>query len=317
MKLQEISKPITTAVLNENIAKMFGQKIDTDQFTLEQLQDVRNKVRTKLSQVETNESFDVIHNNESYQKNRLFLNILNKAIAEREDVGEAARLGSTPKSGPKGKKPDFLDLDKDGDKKEPMQQAAADVAANEPKPASEPKLTDKQKKLPPALQKAIAKKNESVVKEGEEDKAELVMAAKDMVDRITSWMEDTAEMQSESMLELGDAIRDEMGSQQSEGYIQSVKPALEELYTSLESTRAALTQGVGMLTGEEMPEEPMGADEMMPDDPMADSEMEPTVDDDFEASEPAAGGEEPTGRTRRESIELSRKLGQILSSKKK
>ena len=47
MKLQEISKPITTAVLNENIAKMFGQKIDTDQFTLEQLQDVRNKVRTK------------------------------------------------------------------------------------------------------------------------------------------------------------------------------------------------------------------------------------------------------------------------------
>ena len=317
MKLQEISKPITTAVLNENIAKMFGQKIDTDQFTLEQLQDVRNKVRTKLSQVETNESFDVIHNNESYQKNRLFLNILNKAIAEREDVGEAARLGSTPKSGPKGKKPDFLDLDKDGDKKEPMQQAAADVAANEPKPASEPKLTDKQKKLPPALQKAIAKKNESVVKEGEEDKAELVMAAKDMVDRITSWMEDTAEMQSESMLELGDAIRDEMGSQQSEGYIQSVKPALEELYTSLESTRAALTQGVGMLTGEEMPEEPMGADEMMPDDPMADPEMEPTVDDDFEASEPAAGGEEPTGRTRRESIELSRKLGQILSSKKK
>ena len=61
MKLQEISKPITTAVLNENIAKMFGQKIDTDQFTLEQLQDVRNKVRTRLSQVETNESFDVIH----------------------------------------------------------------------------------------------------------------------------------------------------------------------------------------------------------------------------------------------------------------
>ena len=158
---------------------------------------------------------------------------------------------------------------------------------------------------------------DSVVKEGEEDKAELVMAAKDMVDRITSWMEDTAEMQSESMLELGDAIRDEMGSQQSEGYIQSVKPALEELYTSLESTRAALTQGVGMLTGEEMPGEPMGADEMMPDDPMADPEMEPTVDDDFEASEPAAGGEEPTGRTRRESIELSRKLGQILSSKKK
>ena len=363
MKLQEISKPITSAVLNENVAQLFGQKIDTDKFTLEQLQDVRNKIRTRLSQVETNESFDVIHNDEHYQKNRLFLDILNKAIAEREDVGEAARLGSTPKSGPKGKKPDFLDLDKDGDKEEPMKKAAAEKDKEPAKDKEEGKgLTAKQKKLPPALQKAIAKKNDSVVKvgeakkrkeppepkykgpkyqnrdstlparfankgitkkneavvrEGEEDKAELVMAAKDMVDRITSWMEDTAEMQSESMLELGDAIRDEMGSQQSEGYIQSVKPALEELYTSLEGTRAALTQGVALLTGEEMPEQPMGSDEPMADDPMAEPDMEPTVGDDFEASDPAMGGDEPAGRTRRESIELSRKLGQILSSKKK
>ena len=49
------------------------------------------------------------------------------------------------------------------------------------------------------------------VKEGAEEQATLVMAAKDMVDRITGWMEDTAEMQTESMLELGDKIRDEMG----------------------------------------------------------------------------------------------------------
>ncbi len=54
------------------------------------------------------------------------------------------------------------------------------------------------------------------VNEGAEDAAELVMAAKDMVDRLTGWMEDTAEMQTESMLELADAIRDEMGSEQSE-----------------------------------------------------------------------------------------------------
>ena len=33
------------------------------------------------------------------------------------------------------------------------------------------------------------------------------MVPKDMVDRLTGWMEDTAEMQSESMLELADAIR--------------------------------------------------------------------------------------------------------------
>jgi hypothetical protein len=34
---------------------------------------------------------------------------------------------STDKKGSKGKKPDFLDLDKDGDKKEPMKKAAKEA----------------------------------------------------------------------------------------------------------------------------------------------------------------------------------------------
>ena len=86
--------------------------------------------------------------------------------------------------------------------------------------------------------------------EGKEDEAELVMAAKDMVTRVTSWMEDTAEMQTESMLELADAIRDEMGQSESDAFVGVVKPALESMYTAMESTREALTNGVGMLTGE-------------------------------------------------------------------
>jgi hypothetical protein len=39
--------------------------------------------------------------------------------------------------------------------------------------------------------------------------------------------------------------------------------------------------------------------------------------DEFAASEPATGGEEAAGRARRESVDYSRKLGQILNSKKK
>ena len=144
-----------------------------------------------------------------------------------------------------------------------------------------------------------------------------------MVDRITSWMEDTAEMQTESMLELADSIRDEMGSEQSEAFTNSVKPALEALYTALEATREATTAGVGILTGEAAPEAPMGDEEM----PAVDAEMEPTVDADVDAevpaeddgmaaAEPAVGGEEEAGRAKRESVERSRKLGTILSKKK-
>jgi hypothetical protein len=65
-----------------------------------------------------------------------------------------------------GAKPDFLDIDKDGDKKEPMKKAAADKGSE--KNTDKKGLSDKQKKLPPGLQKAIAKKRP--VKESYEGK---------------------------------------------------------------------------------------------------------------------------------------------------
>ena len=280
MNIREISKPVTAKSLNESLAKRFGKRIALEKFTLEQLQDARNKLRTDLFNVETKESFNAVAS-DAYQKSKLFLDVLNAEIVEREDVTEAG-------------KPDFLDLDKDGNKKEPMKKAAKDA------------------------------KKKKTVKEGAEEAAELVMAAKDMVDRITGWMEDTAEMQTESMLELADSIRDEMGSEQSEAFTASVKPALEALYTALEATREATTAGVGILTGEAAPEQPMGAEEEVP---AGGDEMEPTVDADVDAempaeddgmaaAEPAVGGEEEAGRAKRESVERSRKLGSILSKKK-
>ena len=337
MNIREINKPVTAASLNESLAKRFGKKIDLEAFTLEQLEDARNKLRTTLSQYETNESFDSVHD-AKYQKNKLFLDVLNQAVIEAEEVAEKGKMPMGP--GPDGKKgtdddkPAFLDQSKGKDGKKDDKKSSKGLSA-------------KQKKLPAGLQAAISKKKTSESKhidegkaiidnyftsllEGEEDKAEIVMASKDMVDRVTGWMEDTAEMQAESMLELGDAIRDEMGQAQSETFIGTVKPGLESLYTALEATRAALTAGVAQLTGEGGGEVPMGAEEMPGEEPAPDAEMEPTVDaeadaaaDDFAAAEPAAGGEEEAGREKRESkiakkkmIETSRRLGKILSTKK-
>ena len=54
-------------------------------------------------------------------------------------------------------KPDFLDLDKDGDKKESMKKAAKDAKAKDVK-SDKKGLTAAQKKLPAGLQKAILAK---------------------------------------------------------------------------------------------------------------------------------------------------------------
>ena len=148
---------------------------------------------------------------------------------------------------------------------------------------------------------------ESVIKEGAEEQAELTMAAKDMVDRFTAFLEDVAEMGAEGMLELADSIRDELGQEQADSFVATVKPALEQTQEVLTTSREALTAGVGIITGETAPTDTIGAepedDIEEPMEPEADlPPVEPT-DDEFGASEPATGGTEPEGREKRESYQ--------------
>ena len=330
MNIREMNKPATSKQLNETMAKKFGTKIDVDSFTLEQLQDARNKIRSKVFDIETNESFAGLSQNRTYSKNKLFLDVLNAAISERSDIQDApleegevpAGLKAYQDKKNKGKAP-AKKTDK-GDGKMPMDDNGTPGDKSDDKPAflkkkNESKHIDEGKDI-------INNYYASLLKEGEEDKAELVMASKDMVDRLTGWMEDTAEMQTESMLELADAIRDEMGAQQSEAFTMAVKPALEQLYASMETTRIALTTGVGMLTGEgEAPPMDMGAEAPVDDvamEPTDDMDMEADLEvgDEFGAAAPAAGGDDEAGRAKRESrmqkkkmIETSRRLGSILS----
>ena len=124
MNISEFAKPVTAKKLNESLAKRFGKRIALESFTLAQLHNARNKLRTRLSQIEMNESFSSVVESDEYQKSKLFLDVLNAEISERGDI-DADML--------EGAKPDFLDMDKDGDKKEPMKKAIKDKKAKKGK----------------------------------------------------------------------------------------------------------------------------------------------------------------------------------------
>jgi len=82
--------------------------------------------------------------------------------AAKSKMMDEAKKDKMKKKMEEGSKPDFLDLDKDGNKSEPMKKAAADKGGDKKAGDSDSKgLTAKQKKLPPGLQKAIAAKSES------------------------------------------------------------------------------------------------------------------------------------------------------------
>ena len=156
-----------------------------------------------------------------------------------------------------------------------------------------------------------------MTKEGVEEQSELILAAKDMMDKVTGYLEDLATMKTEGMLELADRIRDEMGAEKADAFIQKIQPAIEQAEATLSTTRTELDNGVRILTGEETVAEPMGADDSM-DSMNMDTDLD-SLDaegdeesDEFGAADAEAGGTEPEGREQRESKEVFEASNRIL-----
>ena len=201
--------------------------------------------------------------------------------------------------------------------------------------AKDGKLTDKEKSIAyaTAWKQHNKEKNESVdtgdimtrkLTEGEIQQAQSIVTAKTMVDRVGRWIEELSGMENDTLLQLGDQIRDEMSADQAKSFISSVAPAIQQALQNLKDTRETLATGVRMLTGEEQGAEMLGAepgadmgDEMGPAEPdmMNDGgdELDSLTGDEFAAAEPAAGGLETAGREQRESIDRSNNLLRVLA----
>ena len=164
----------------------------------------------------------------------------------------------------------------------------------------------------------------SNLREGEVQQASAIVTAKTMVDRVSRWIEELSSMENDTLLQLGDSIRDEMGQEQAKAFISSVAPAIQQALENLKSTRETMATGVRQLTGEEQGAEMlggepagMGGDEMGPAEPdamNAGGDMGDTGgEDEFAAAEPAAGGLGDAGREQRESINRSSSLLKVLA----
>ncbi len=302
MQIRDLSNKITSETLNESLAKKFGYRLSLDKFTEGQLTQVQSQLSSKIYEFEKTNNFDSVLENHEYQKNRAMLDVIRQAIKERTLSEPEKEKKEKYVKGMKKASGEFKK--RYGDKGEEVMHATATKMA-------------KKESVEEAMEVLRSVLSERTLTEGEEEKAALIMSARDMVDRITGWLEDVASMKAETMLDLVDSIRDELGSDIAEQFSSTVKPALEDLYTNLEGHRTTLAQAVSILTGEEGPAGATPAADMGAEMPATMAEPGAEGGDEFGASEPATGGEEPAGRMKRESIEYSRKLGQILSSKKK
>ena len=275
MHSREFTKPVTAESLLKTFETRFGQTVNLAGMTVEQMEDVANHIRTKIHTLTDNMHFGHELKNNEYQKSQAMLDIVNQAVKEAQGINT-----NIP----------------------PAQQQVIKKIQN----ISSLKPQEKDQLVGAMVQK------EAEVTEGVEQQSELILAAKDMMDKVTGYLEDLASMKTEGMLSLADSIRDEMGAEKADAFVAKIQPAIESAEAALSQTREDLEGGVRILTGEETAADPIG-------EPETDLDSEEDLDsldsdsDEFGASDAEAGGTEPEGREQRESREVFETTSRILS----
>ena len=73
MKSTIFNIPLSSKKLRENMTKQFGVAVNLGKYSREQLEDIRNKLRTKISQHESGAGINDLLTNETYQKDKAML----------------------------------------------------------------------------------------------------------------------------------------------------------------------------------------------------------------------------------------------------
>jgi len=94
--------------------------------------------------------------------------------------------------------------------------------------------------------------------EGEVGNAEVLLAAKDMVDSIQDMIEDVSKMQNEQMPALIDTIRDQIGTEQADQFKGAVGQVLGIILQQLTDAREQTDNAARNLAGEGSPDMGMG-----------------------------------------------------------
>ena len=251
MNLNELVPAPNAEKVNKLAKRVFGYALDLDNLSEAKAERLHKNLSEQMAIYE-GKLGSASQTRTKYYEMKIALEALTKHIAEKKA------------------KPDYIDIDGDGDKEESMKKAAKDKKA---------------------------KANESVVTEGAVESSELIMAAKSMVDKYDAMIQDVGEMLNEELAPVADKIRDEMGSDIADQFVAQMTQALQSTMDVMKNDRMTADGATRILTGD-APAGDMGMDADMSD--VADMEPTMDMDDEFAAAPAAQGGEEqPVGREKR------------------
>jgi hypothetical protein len=328
MKLSDIEKTNSNAI-NNKMREKLGWNLNLNAMTVESARNMMESIDHKLATVRKSHKLHESQNNPNYVGMLMAKQILESFVVE----SKTKKIKETNLK-VKGAKPDYIDIDGDGDKTEPLKKAALDkkkgaigkkdVAVKEAKDpdkfrklkAEYEKLTGKKAPAGTSTQAMQIKVNQAKAKkkevkesynrrrlmEDELGQAQAMLAAKDMVDSMQDMIEDLSKMLNEQLPPLTDSIRTAIGSAEADSFKSNASSTLSSLLTTVQSSREAMDQAVRALSGEPgAVTVPGGATPNlgMGDLDMGDEMDLPDDEDEFGASDPATGGDLPLGREKR------------------
>jgi len=289
--------------INKYLEETFGFSIKQEDVTEKAIRGILHKVRDKQSEIVNESNVNDFHTHPDYAKTIMVAEAL--AIMLKEVSPTQRKIKAKVKESKMAKK---------------VVEHKGTTPHKHPHPKVEAKQEDTKKEKVEEVKKvkedvnprSVTLENLRTLMEQDLDQAELVLAAKDMVDRLQKMAEDLASMQVEDLMPLVDAMRESFGTEQANAFSASADATLAAALETIKATREQMDQSVMVLTGEGAPMNDMMGGEMPPagdmGDPMAD-EMAVPAEDEFAGEEAAAGIEgEPLGRIPKESVQQAKEL---------
>jgi len=314
----------------------------------DQLQETQQHYLHVQQQIVETSTFNTYHTNPEYAKAALITEAIKMLLEIAPKRRKKAAVQETKKKQPK---PDFLDVDKDGNKKELFKKAVADKAkadnldekwGKEMKPAAKDmdkwegytiaelkarkkKLMDKEERTGAFYKEvrqinfairakqgnSLGKVKESMLMEDENlDKAETLLAAKDLSDRLQNMAEDAAKMAVDRLMPLVDVMKSQFGQEPADAFNQIVKSHLQTVLDTIISAKDQTDNAILTLQGGGVPS--MGSDISQPVPGAEAPAAEPQVggEEEFQAGPATAGpAEEPLGRSMKEPMRETLRAG--------
>ena len=284
--------------INNYLEETFGFSIKQDSITPKVLQNILLKVKDKQSEIVNESNVTDFHKHPEYAKTIMIAEAL--AIMLKEIAPTQRKIKVKVKESKMAKK--VQEHKTATPHKHPHTKMEAKAVKKE-------KIEEVKKDVNP---RSVTLENFRTLMEQDLDQAELVLASKDMVDRLQKMAEDLASMQVEDLMPLVDAMRESFGTEQANMFSQTADTILAAALETIKTTREGMDQAVLVLTGEGAPTNDMMGGEMPAGDmsePMAGEEMAIPTEDEFAGDEAAAGVEgDPLGRIPKESVQLAKTL---------